>query len=97
MTDYSVKPPLVESLAAALDSSAASVHSSLGALSRSSSTLAGQWRGDAAEAYRERQATWLQEMSAHTRALEGAADAARAAAQAYASADDRVGQLWSIG
>ncbi|PKI92941.1 hypothetical protein CW368_01180 [Actinomycetales bacterium SN12] len=97
MTDYSVTPPLVQTLGSALDGSASSIHSSLSALSARAGALAGQWRGDAADAYQARQADWSQEMAAHARALQAAAEAARTAAEVYADADERVGRLWSIG
>lgn len=97
MTDYSVTPPLVRSLGSALEGVATGIHGGLDALSASAGALSGQWRGDAADAYQASQAGWTQQMTAHTRALEHAAEAARTAAEAYADADERVGRLWSIG
>ncbi|OAN40990.1 WXG100 family type VII secretion target [Microbacterium sp. H83] len=96
MTDYSVEPPQVEALGAALEAAASGIEDRLSGLSRAAGTLAGQWQGDASTAYQGRQSGWLQEMGAHAAALHGAADAARTAAEAYRNADDRVGALWSI-
>ncbi|WP_176697201.1 WXG100 family type VII secretion target [Microbacterium sp. 3J1] len=96
MTDYSVKPPQVEALGTALDAAASGIEDRLSALSRAAGTLAGQWLGEASTAYQGQQSGWLQEMGAHAGALHAAADAARTAAEAYSSADERVGALWSI-
>jgi WXG100 family type VII secretion target len=97
MTDYSVNPSEVDALAAALGSSARGLHDHLSALSLSAHVLAGDWLGAASNAYQGRQAAWLQDMAELAQALEGAADAARTAADAYTKADERVGALWSIG
>lgn len=97
MTDYSVKPPQVEALGAALEGAALGIETHLASLRRSADALAGRWQGEASDAYQGRQSAWSHDMGTHAQALRGAADAARTAAAAYESADERVGALWSIG
>lgn len=97
MKDYSVKPPQVEALGAALEGAAHEIDAHLASLRRSADSLAGRWQGDASDAYQGRQSAWSHDMAAHAQALRGAADAARTAAAAYEAADERVGGLWGIG
>lgn len=97
MTDYSVKPAQVEALGAALEGAGHGIDAHLASLRRSADSLAGGWQGEASDAYQARQSSWSHDMAAHAQALRGAADAARTAAAAYETADERVGGLWGMG
>ena len=96
MTKIQIEPESVDGLSASITAAAADIEGKLSTLGSASSTLQGQWSGEAMQAFAAMHRSWAADMADIAAVAHASAKAATKAATAFREADDRVGALWTL-
>lgn len=96
MSDIRVSTESLSASAGALGGARGELDGQLDRLQRAANALAGQWAGDAQQAFLTRYSGWAGDMAHLSGVLGQASRAADEIAQIYRATDERVGALWGL-